>query len=153
VHELEVRLLAGCLALPAKGREVLGGMDEAIFASAETKAAFRWVKARLTEGDTGNKRDSVDSVPDAAGDVVAEVVIRSGRERFTVTVIDELFLRVQEAQVGRLVTRLKAVAGTDETGRREAKLAELESVRRRLREAIRALPVIDGLDERQGPET
>ncbi len=69
-------------------------MDEAIFASAETKAAFRWVKARLTEGDTGNKRDSVDSVPDAAGDVVAEVVIRSGRERFTVTVIDELFLRV-----------------------------------------------------------
>jgi len=98
----------------------------------------------------------VDSVPDAAGeaaDVVAEVVVRSGRERFTPTVIDELFLRVQDAQVGRLVARLKAATGTDETGRREAKLAELEGVRRRLREAIRALPVIDEADEGQGPGT
>jgi len=156
VHELEVRFLAGCLALPDKGRDVLGGLDEGVFASAETKAACRWVKARLTSADAGKNEDSVDCAPDAAdgvSGVVAEVVLRSGRERFTVAVVDELFLRLQEAQVSRLIARLKAAAGTDETGTREAKLAELERVRRRLREAVRSLPVVDDSIEGQGPGT
>jgi hypothetical protein len=156
VHELEVRFLAGCLALPDKGRDVLDGVDEATFASAETRAACRWVKARLTAANAGKKTSSAGSAPSApddAPDVVAEVVLRSGRERFTVVVVDELFLRLQEAQVGRLLARLKAGARTDETGTREAKLAELEGVRRRLREAIRSLPVIDESTEGQGPGT
>jgi DNA primase len=156
VHELEVRFLAGCLALPDKGRDVLDGVDEATFASAETRAACRWVKARLTAANAGKKTSSAGSAPSApddAPDVVAEVVLRSGRERFTVVVVDELFLRLQEAQVGRLLARLKAGARTDETGTREAKLAEFEGVRRRLREAIRSLPVIDESTEGQGPGT
>jgi hypothetical protein len=68
-------------------------------------------------------------------------------------VVDELFLRLQEAQVRRLIARLKAAAGTDETGTRETKLAELEAVRRRLREAIRSVPVTDESTEGQGPRT
>jgi DNA primase len=156
VHELEVRLLAACLALPAKGREVLAGVDDGAFASAETRAACRWLKARLASAEAGNNKNPAEYASDAqevAGDVVAEVVLRSGSERFTAAVVDELFLRLQEAQVGRLIARLKAGAGTDETGVREAKLAELESVRRRLREAIRTLPVIDDPHEGQGPRT
>ena len=85
--------------------------------------------------------------------MVAELVLRAGRERFTATVVDELFLRLQEAQVGRLIARLKVAAGTDETGEREAKLAELEAVRRRLREAIRSIPVSEGSMEGQGRRT
>jgi len=156
VHELEVRFLASCLALPAKGGEVLGGIDEGSFASAGTRAACRWVKARLAGADAGKNNDSSEYGSDAqedAGDVVAEVVLRSGRERSSAAVVDELFLRLQEAQVGRLIARLKAAPGTDETGTREAKLAELEAVRRRLREAIRSLPVIDEATEGQGSVT
>ena len=156
VHELEVRFLAGCLALPQKGREVLDGIDEGSFASAETSSACRWLKARLAGADAGKKKDSADFGADAqedAGDVVAEVVLRSGRERYTAAVVDELFLRLQEAQVGRLIARLKAAAGTDETDTREARLAELEAVRRRLREAIRSVPVIDDPTEGQGSGT
>lgn len=156
VHELEVRFLAGCLALPDKGGDVLEGIDDATFASAETRAACRWVKTRLTRADAGKRTHSAESVQNTADDVpdvVAEVVLRAGRERFTVAVVDELFLRLQEAQVGRLIARLKAAARTDETGTREAKLAELEGVRRRLREAIRSLPVIDEPTEGQGPDT
>ena len=135
---------------------MLDGVDEGTFASAETRAACRWVKARLTGADAGKKKVPAESGPEAqegAGDVVAEVVLRSGRERYTVTVVDELFLRLQEAQVGRLIARLKAAAGTDETGTRETKLAELEAVRRRLREAIRSVPVTDESTEGQGPRT
>jgi len=156
VHELEVRFLAGCLALPEKGGELLAGVDEGTFASAETRAACRWVKARLAGADAGKKKVPAESGPEAqegAGDVVAEVVLRSGRERYSATVVDELFLRLQEAQVRRLIARLKAAAGTDETGTRETKLAELEAVRRRLREAIRSVPVTDESTEGQGPRT
>jgi DNA primase len=154
IHELEVRFLASCLALPQKGGEVLGGVDEGLFASAETRAACRWVKTRLAGADAGKKKVPAESAADAqegAGDVVAEVVLRSGRERHTNAVVDELFLRLQEAQVGRLIARLKAAAGTDETGTRETRLAELEAMRRRLREAIRSVPVTDESTEGQGP--
>ena len=154
-HEVEVRFLAGCLALADKGRECLDGIDEAYFASAETRAACRWVRARLAPKGAGENEPSGESSrpEDGAEEMVAELVLRAGREHFTATVVDELFLRLQEAQVGRLIARLKVAAGTDETGEREAKLAELEAVRRRLREAIRSIPVTEGSMEGQGRRT
>jgi hypothetical protein len=57
--------------------------------------------------------------------------------------VDELFLRLQDAQVGRLIGRLKAAMHGDETSTttQARELAQLEGVRRRLREALRASPV------------
>jgi DNA primase len=148
-HELEVRFLAGCLARPDKGRAVLAGVDEGYFATAETRAALRVVKTRLDADDAGNTLQTAENsgAGDDAGEVLAEVVVRAGRERFTEAVVDELFLRLQEAQVGRLIARLKLAAEADDTGTQGRKLAELEAVRRRLREAIRAVPVDDEPDE------
>jgi DNA primase len=142
-HELEVRFLAGCLAQPAKGRAVLAGVDESFFATAETRAALRSVKARLTVSDAGKTLQVPDdgAAVDEAGEVLAEVIVRAGRERFTPTVVDELFLRLQDAQVGRLIGRLKITMKGDETGRQGEELARLEAVRRSLRDALRALPV------------
>ena len=79
--------------------------------------------------------------------MLAEVVVRAGRERFTDAVVDELFLRLQEAQVGRLITRLKVAARTDDTGKKGERLARLQTVRRRLHEALRALPVDEQPEE------
>jgi DNA primase len=148
-HELEVRFLAGCLAQPDKGREVLSGVDEDFFASAETRAAWRSVKARLAAGTAGNTLQMAanDGAPEDTDETLAEVVLRAGRERFTGTVVDELFLRLQEAQVSRLIAKLKFTMKADETKRQGAELAGLEAVRRRLREALRALPVDEEPDE------
>jgi DNA primase len=142
-HELEVRFLAGCMAQPATGRAVLAGVDESFFATAETRAALRSVKARLTVSDAGKTLQVPDdgAAVDEAGEVLAEVIVRAGRERFTPTVVDELFLRLQDAQVGRLIGRLKITMKGDETERQARELAKLEAVRRRLREALRAIPV------------
>jgi DNA primase len=146
-HDLEVRFLAGCLAQPGKGREVLAGLDDGYFATAETRAAFHTVKQRLEREAAGNtlqtagKEGIEDGAADGGGEVLAEVVVRAGRERFTATVVEELFLRLQEAQVSRLISRLKTAVRTDETGEKGERLAQLEAVRRRLQEAIRAIPV------------
>ena len=59
-HELEVRFLAGCLAQPGPGREALAGVDEGFFATAETRAALRRVKARLAADGGGNTLPSAD---------------------------------------------------------------------------------------------
>src|SRR5690606_39039822 len=45
VHELEIRFLAGCLAQPEAGREILEGVDEGFFTTAATRAALGCVKA------------------------------------------------------------------------------------------------------------
>ena len=146
-HDLEVRFLAGCLAQPGKGREVLAGLDDGYFATAETRAAFHAVKQRLEREGAGNtlqtaeKEGIEDSAADGGGEVLAEVVVRAGRERFTATVVDELFLRLQEAQVSRLIAKLKTAVRSDDTGKKGERLAQLEAVRRRLQEAIRAIPV------------
>jgi DNA primase len=142
-HELEVRFLAGCLAQPGPGREALAGVDESFFATAETRLAHARVKARLAADDAGNilQHAENDGPGDEGAEVFAEVVVRAGRERFTPTVVEELFLRLQEAQVSRLIARLKATMQSDDSGRQGEELARLESVRRRLREALRALPV------------
>jgi hypothetical protein len=68
-------------------------------------------------------------------------VLRSGQEPFTTTVLDELFLRVQEAHVARRIARLKLETGEGDTATRHEQVARLQEVRRRLRDAIRSLPV------------
>jgi DNA primase len=150
-HELEVRFLAGCLAQPGPGREALAGVDEGFFATAETRAALRRVKARLVpEGDGNTTPPSADdqAVAGDGAEAFAEVIVRAGRERFTATVVRELFLRLQEAQVGRLMARLKVTMRGDDTGKQGHELARLEGVRRSLREALRAIPVDDDTDQR-----
>ena len=82
-----------------------------------------------------------EAVGGGGAEVLAEVIVRAGRERFTPTVVEELFLRLQEAQVGRLIARAKATMKSDDSGRQGEELARLEAVRRSLREALRALPV------------
>jgi DNA primase len=147
-HELEVRFLAGCLAQPDKGRAVLAGVDESFFATAETRAALRVVKARLEREDAGNTlQTAAQAVQEGDdGEALAEVVVRAGRERFTATVVDELFLRLQEAHVGRIIARLKVTAKTDESGKQDAERIRLQAVRRTLREAISRIPVQDEPD-------
>jgi len=93
------------------------------------------------QGNTPPSAD--DGVMDEGAEAFAEVIVRAGRERFTATVVEELFLRLQEAQVGRLITRLKVTMKGDDTGRQGEELARLEGVRRSLREALRAIPVDD----------
>jgi DNA primase len=143
VHELEVRFLAGCLAQPDKGRAVLAGIDESFFATREMRDALGSVKERLELDGPGNTVPAAEDAgaPAESGEVFAEVVVRAGRERFTDNVVDELFLRLQEAQVGRLIARLKLTVQKDATGRQSKELASLQAAGRRLREAIRAVPV------------
>ena len=148
-HELEVRFLAGCLAQPHRGRAVLAGVDESFFATAETRCALRVVKARLEREGAGDTLQTAAQAADEDddGEALAEVVVRAGRERFTDTVVDELFLRLQEAHVSRLVARLKVTAKTDESGKQAAELIRLQAVRRTVREAIRAIPVDEQPDQ------
>ena len=148
-HELEVRFLAGCLARPQTGRAVLAGVEESYFASAGTRAALRLVKARLARETAGNTlQTAADGGDDSEDDeVLAEVVVRAGRERFTEAVVDELFLRVQEAHVSRIIARLKVTAKTDESGRQDAERVRLQAVRRTLREAISRIPVDEEPDQ------
>jgi len=143
-HELEVRFLAGCVAQPAIGREVLAGVDEGFFVGVETRAAFRCVMLRLgleTAGNTLQRGQIIDAPGD--GEVFAEVIVRSGRERFSAAVVRELFLRLQEAQVSRLIARLKLMGEAEMDGEQGGELARLYEVRHRLRDAIRATPVDD----------
>ena len=137
-----MRFLAGCLAQPAKGRAVLAGIDEGFFATREMRDALSAVKERLELDGPGGKARAGDAGATAeTGEVLAEVVVLAGRERFTDNVVDELFLRLQEAQVGRLIARLKLTVQDDATGRQSKELASLQAAGRRLREAIRAVPV------------
>jgi len=148
-HELEVRFLAGCLAQPQKGRAVLAGVDESFFSTAETRAALRAVKQRLAAGSAGNISQTAAqaALEGEDGEAFAEIVVRAGQERFTETVVDELFLRVQEAHVSRIIARLKVTARTTgEAGKLDAERVRLQAVRRALREAISRIPV----DEESG---
>ena len=148
-HELEVRFLAGCLAQPQKGRAVLAGVDESFFATAETRAALRVVKGRFEREDAGNTKPAAAQTAeeDDDGEALAEVVVRAGRERFTEAVVDELFLRLQEAHVCRRIARLKITAQSDESGKQGAELMRLQAVRRTVREALRTIPVDEEPDQ------
>jgi DNA primase len=147
-HEMEVRFLASCLAWPHTGHAVLAGVDEGLFASAGTREAFRRVKARLEAQSAGNVVQEGEKADIAGGgdEAFAEVVLRSGNERFSTAVTQELFLRLQEAQVSRLIARLKQ-EGPDVRGLQNEELVRLYAVRRRLRDAIRATPIDDEPDE------
>jgi DNA primase len=143
-HELEVRFLAACLSLPAKGRDYLIEIDEEYFTGEPTRAAYDLAKKRLGIAPAGEVQQMAESAPDWAegeNDVFAEVVMRASLEPGSPHVAEEMFLRLQEARVVRLVTKLKVAARNDETGHEESKLVELEALRRSLREAIRLIPV------------
>ena len=87
------------------------------------------------------KEAAGEAANDAAADgTMAEVVVRAAADPFTPIVLQELFLRVQEAHVGRLIARLKVTATRDDS-EDEARLIELESTRRQIREELRVLPV------------
>ncbi len=148
-HELEVRFLAGCLAEPATGRAVFAGVDEGFFAGAETRSAFRLVKARLEAKSAGNTLQTAHEgeALDESDEAFAEVIVRAGRERFSETVVRELFLRLQEARVSRLIARLKLRGEARMDDQQRDELAQLYGVRQRLREAIRATPVDEEPDE------
>ncbi len=148
-HELEVRFLAACLAVPEAGAERLAGIDEEYFSSAETRTALHWTTARLKRRNAGKRTSEAETAEgeDDGSEVVAEVVLRSGQEPFTATVLEELLLRVQEAHVGRRIARLKVETDTGDKATRQEQLARLQEVRRRLRETIRALPVEEYPDE------
>lgn len=150
VHELEVRFLAGCLARPDQGERYLGEIDEAFFAGRATRQAFARVAARLGASRSGDKVKAGEKVTaagperelhDEAASVTAQIVMRAGQEAFSERVLQELYLRVQEAHIGRLIAKLKVSLVGNDSQSDEAKLLQLEAMRREIREAIRLIPV------------
>ncbi len=140
-HELEVRFLAACLAQPQAGRRALAGLDEEFFASQGTRAAFKVVAARLNTSVAGEKEQAVEVPQWGDDDIRAEITLRAAQDRYGEHILEEFLLRLQEARLSRLLAKLKVAARSDDTGQRESQLAELESLRRQLREAIRNNPV------------
>ena len=144
-HELEVSFLAACLALPDPGREYLLAIDEGFFSGEASRAAYRAAVARLGATGAGKTDERQGTVrnEDAADDgTMAAVVVRAAAESFTPIVLKELFLRVQEVHVGRLIAKLKTVVAHDDS-EHEGRLNELESTQRQIREELRGLPVED----------
>ena len=143
-HELEVRFLAACLAVPDPGREYLLAIDEGFFASEPSRRAYHAVLARLGAKDAGKTDDGHGTVRGGDADddesTLAEVVVRA-TQTFSPLLLKELFLRVQDANVNRLIARLKTAVASDDSG--EARLIELEGVRRQIRVELRSLPVED----------
>ncbi len=142
-HELEVSFLAACLALPDPGRDYLLAIDEGFFSSEASRGAYRAVVERLGPKPAGKTDEGHGKVRDggvADDGTVAAIVLRAAAESFTPIVLQELFLRVQEVQVGRLIAKLKAAMGRDDS-EDETRLIELEGTRREIREQLRALPV------------
>jgi len=143
-HELEARFLAACLALPDPGRDYLLAIDEGFFSSEPSRQAYRAVVARLGSEHAGKKSDGLGKVrADESSDdsTMAEVVVRAAAGSFSPIVLKELFLRVQQANVTRLIAKLKASVAADDSGRDEGRLIELEGMRRDLRNELRNLPV------------
>ena len=142
-HELEVSFLAACLALPDPGRDYLLAIDEGFFTSEASRGAYRAVVERLGPKPAGKTDEGQGKVRDggvADDGTVAAIVLRAAAESFTPIVLQELFLRVQEVHVGRLIAKLKAAMGRDDS-EDETRLIELEGTRREIREQLRALPV------------
>jgi DNA primase len=147
-RELEARFLAACLALPERGRELVAAVDDSFFTGLEARCALEGVRLRLEPQRAGKKSREVMPAPAAPGeegDMLPEVVVRASTEQFSERVVQELYLRLQEAHVSRLIrvarSRLKVSAEADEARQEETRLQELEGIRRRLREAIRLIPV------------
>ena len=115
-HELEVRFLAGCLAQPGPGPRGARRRRRGLLRHRrDARRACARVKARLALEAAGNTLQTADGSGGSrttAREAFAEVIVRAGRERFTATVVEELFLRLQEAQVSRLIARLKVTMKT-----------------------------------------
>ena len=154
VHELEARFLAGCLALPEQGRAYVAEIErvfgESFFAGRLTQQAFAQVALRLsasTGGDNVMAGEKVERTGreveqhDEATSLTAQIVMRASQEAFTERVLQELYLRVQEAHIGRLIAKLKVSLASDDSRSDEAKLLQLQAMRREIREAIRLIPV------------
>ena len=144
-HELEVSFLAACLALPDQGRDYLAAIDESFLSTEGSRSAYRAALRRLSPQGAGKNDQGHGLVRD--GDAtdegtVAAIVVRAAAESFTALVLKELFLRVQEQHVGRLIVKLKTAVARDDSDN-EARLVELESTRRQIRDELRALPVED----------
>ena len=107
------------------------------------------MNARLARDKAGNTLQTVDNegLGDDTEEARAEIVVLAGREHFSDSVVDELFLRLQDAQVSRLIAKLKLTMKTDDTAKQAEELASLQAVRRRLREALRSIPVQEEPDE------
>ena len=147
-RELEARFLAACLALPERGRELVAAVDESSFTSADARRAWDVVRERLERpraGKMSSEAGSAQMTPGGEAGMASEVIVRATSELFTERVLEELHLRLQEARVSRLIrmarSRLKPSADPDESVQQESRLAELEGIRARLREAIRLIPV------------
>lgn len=144
-HDLEARFLAACLALPERGSEVLATVDESYFVSTAGRNGLEAVRVRLEPQRAGKKGQETHAAAAPGEGIVAEIVVRSSGEQFTERVLEELYLRLQEAHVSRLIRRLRSrltvSAPADDNGQEEARLLELEGIRRRLRDAIRLIPV------------
>ena len=151
-HEIEVRFLAGCLALPVKGRECLAAIDDGYFASLETRRAFELVKKRLDQSEAGKSQEGREQEHTQAHDtgdggdressgIMAQVVLRAAGEAFSEWTLEGLFLRVQERYVSRFIAKLKAAMGRDDSVTDENRLTELQATLHQIRQAIRSLPV------------
>jgi hypothetical protein len=147
-HDLEARFLAACLALPERGRELVAAVDESYFADAGARRAYEAVRERLEPQGAGSRWREAGPAQTSAGaqeDMLPEVLLRASGEQFNERVLQELHLRLQEAHVSRLIrkasSRLKVAASTDESAQEETRLLELDGIRRRLRDAIRLIPV------------
>ena len=147
-HDLEARFLAACLALPQRGRDLVAAVDESYFTDAGARRAYEAVRERLESKGAGKRWQEMGPAPASAGtpdDMLPEVLLRASGEQFSERVLQELHLRLQEAHVSRLIrkarSRLKVAASADESTQEETRLLELDGIRRRLRDAIRLIPV------------
>ena len=145
---LEARFLAGCIALPERGRRFLAALDEAYFVDADTRLAYEAVRQRLEPQHAGQKPDEAGArfpVEKSGEGILPEVVVRASTEQFDEKVVEELFLRLQEARMSRLIAktraRLKYAPPGDETEKWHADLLELEKLKSRLIATIRSLPL------------
>ena len=180
---LEARFLAACLAVPEAGAKSLAAVDERQFADPDMRRASMAVRARLERlrvedgGESVEEEEKEQTSDDGlADDALAEVMVRAAGERFDENVLVELFLRMQEAELGRRIARLRRrlredggsvgagveaetaaaqsdgskgdAAETDPPEGDESTLLQLEARRRRVREQIRKVP----LEERGKPE-
>jgi len=146
---LEARFLAACLAVPEDGAKCAAAVGEDQFADPDMRRALTAVRSRLERFEPAhagksesNEEESAGTRDELADDALAEVMVRAAGERLDERVLVELFLRLQEADLGRRIvaarTRLKEGHATAAD---EAELADLQVRRRRLRDEIRRVPL------------
>jgi DNA primase len=155
-RDLEARFLAACLAVPADGAKCVAAVGDEHFSDPDMRRTAAAVRQRLQRLDPARAGETALEVEGAAAsaegtvtDALAEVMVRAAGERFDEKILLELFLRLQEAELGRQVAAVRAgmrTAGSQAAD--ETTLLDMEARRRRLREEIRRVP----LEEQRKPE-